>query len=300
MIHAFDVDDAKSYGQEEAVILQNIKFWIAKNKANNRHFYEGRTWTYNSIKAFVELFPYWSKKQIERILDSLEAQGVLLKGNFNVSLYDRTTWYAFTDSYLEKCNFPKGEMEVTEWENGFYQTGKSYIKTDIKPYSKPDNKYLSSAKAEGEKKAKKVETVEERELRESIFDFISNANKAIISLGGVSEDPAKYYRQVKKLIEADERITVQVLKDTFNRYFAIRNGFAWRGKTKSIKQFMFSFQEIYQSINNNEENSTRTNVSGSATIAEKRGFTDAVEILRARKYAFTNSGLSPNDIGRQE
>jgi hypothetical protein len=158
----------------------------------------------------------------------------------------------------------------------------------------------TSAKAEVEKKEKKVETVEERELRKSIFDFISTANKAIVAHGGVSEDPVKYYRQVKKLIEADERITVQVLKDTFNRYFAIRNGFAWRGKTKSLQQFMFSFQEIYQSINNNEENPTRPNATGASTIAEKRGFTDAVEILRQRKYAFTNSRLSPNDIGRQE
>jgi hypothetical protein len=31
--HIFDVDDAVKYGFKEAVILGNIKFWIAKNKA---------------------------------------------------------------------------------------------------------------------------------------------------------------------------------------------------------------------------------------------------------------------------
>ena len=68
MTHQFDAGIAEIYGVEIAIMVQNFAFWIAKNKANNRNFYEGKTWTYNTIKAFNELFPYWSESQIRRIL----------------------------------------------------------------------------------------------------------------------------------------------------------------------------------------------------------------------------------------
>ena len=48
MKHIFDVDIAKEYGVNEAVILESMNYWIQKNKANGKHFYEGEYWTYNS------------------------------------------------------------------------------------------------------------------------------------------------------------------------------------------------------------------------------------------------------------
>jgi hypothetical protein len=95
--HHFKVRDAKRYGITEAILLYNLKFWIAKNKASGKHFYKGRTWTYNSYKAFSELFQYLSESQIKRALASLVEQGAILKGNFNKKRYDRTNWYALAD-----------------------------------------------------------------------------------------------------------------------------------------------------------------------------------------------------------
>ena len=65
MKHSFDVELAKEYGILEAILIQNIYFWIEKNKANKKHFYDGRYWTYNSKKAFSEMFPYASERQIK-------------------------------------------------------------------------------------------------------------------------------------------------------------------------------------------------------------------------------------------
>ena len=48
---------AERYGFEEAVFLDAIVFWYRTNKAENRNFRDGRWWTYNSIKAFEEVFP---------------------------------------------------------------------------------------------------------------------------------------------------------------------------------------------------------------------------------------------------
>jgi hypothetical protein len=95
--HHFKVRDAKRYGITEAILLYNLRFWIAKNKANGKHFHNGRTWTYNSCKAFGELFSYLSESQIKRALASLVKQDAILKDNFNRMPYDRTNWYALTD-----------------------------------------------------------------------------------------------------------------------------------------------------------------------------------------------------------
>lgn len=102
MQHSFDVQEAVNYGLEEAIMIWNLRFWIIKNKANKKHSYLGedgilRTWTYNTNEAFQKLFPYWKKGAIERNLTRMIDKGILVKGNFNATKYDRTAWYAFSD-----------------------------------------------------------------------------------------------------------------------------------------------------------------------------------------------------------
>ena len=116
MEHHFNLKAATLFGVEEAVLLHNIFFWIEKNKANKRHFYDNNYWTYNSLEAFAKLFPYWSKRQIERIINSLIKKGALVKGNYNTSSYDRTSWYAITETV--KTIYANGEMEETNPLNG--------------------------------------------------------------------------------------------------------------------------------------------------------------------------------------
>ena len=93
----FDIDVAIQYGEREAVIIQLFQFWISKNKANNKNFYNGHYWTYNSVEAWQQLLPLYTKKQLRSTLDNLCQQGVLIKGNFNKNKFDRTCWYAFSD-----------------------------------------------------------------------------------------------------------------------------------------------------------------------------------------------------------
>ena len=99
MTYSFDTELAQKLGVNEAILLQNIVFWLLKNKANNSNYYDGRYWTYNSHKAFKELFPFWTENQIRRILESLFEKGVILKGDYNSSPYDKTKWYALSDKY---------------------------------------------------------------------------------------------------------------------------------------------------------------------------------------------------------
>ena len=115
MDYHFDVEHAKRWGVEEAIFLQNLIYWLRHNKANRKGHKDGHTWSYNTLEAFGELFPFWSVKQIRRIVASLVQQKVIIKGCYNDRAYDRTCWYALADeSLLElpaQTVCPNGQMD---------------------------------------------------------------------------------------------------------------------------------------------------------------------------------------------
>ena len=143
MVYNFDIDVAKEYGVDEAIMIANFQYWIIKNKASNKHFYNGHYWTYNSTKAFVELFPFWNQRHIELVLKKLIEKGILIKGNYNQSAYDRTCWYAFADE--EKWIYNIKEIHLQKNVNGNTEKCKPIPdnKPNIeKPNKKPDKEYI--------------------------------------------------------------------------------------------------------------------------------------------------------------
>lgn len=146
MEHSYDIEMAVQHGPLAAIFIKNFQFWITKNKCAGRNRRDGRTWTYCTLKELVGWYPYFTRRQIETILNNLVKKGIILKGNYNKSGYDRTNWYAFVNepefikdyakptktSISQNC-----EMEITEWGNGNHETvspipdTKSTIKTTI-------------------------------------------------------------------------------------------------------------------------------------------------------------------------
>ena len=112
MYYSFDVNAAARYGVEEAVLLEHIRFWCEKNAANPDCQKEGRCWMYASAARLAEHFPFWSVPKIRRLLKSLVRQGALLEGRFGRFAFDRTLWYAisetassmFQNRHLQKAN----------------------------------------------------------------------------------------------------------------------------------------------------------------------------------------------------
>lgn len=167
MEHSFDIEIATNFGLIEAILLNNIWWWVEKNKANGNNYYDGNYWTYNSTKAFAELFPYVSQKQIQNALKNLINEGILITGNYNKSVYDRTLWYAFTEK--GKCIMQKREMEDEEKANGICEIVKPIpnintdnINTNNKQNNRPSKQQLEEEfeqlwamypKKQGKKKA---------------------------------------------------------------------------------------------------------------------------------------------------
>jgi hypothetical protein len=196
---------AVAYGTNESLFLTNLCFWIEKNKANRAHFHKGRYWVYNTMEAWAELFPYFSKDQIRHLIDKLKRKKILLVGTFNRTRYDRTQWYSVSDDVLslyasgnipektvkpeEKPIRPGGQMDVADlphpsapqgewmWDFSHIEAGdlpdrSGKFPTPI-PYIKPDDKQADAAAPKKEK---------EQEATAAGSDTINNLQDEIRAL----------------------------------------------------------------------------------------------------------------------
>lgn len=97
-----DTTLAKALGLNEAIVLQQVHYWLEINKRKNLNFVDGRYWTYNSIKKWhEENFSFWVEKTVKRTFSNLVDKGVLVTGNYNKQKMDRTLWYSID---YEKLN----------------------------------------------------------------------------------------------------------------------------------------------------------------------------------------------------
>ena len=110
----FSMEIATRFKCVKLAILYN--FFLHKitiNASLNKNFIEGRTWFFDTISQISAEFPYWSVKQVERMINQLVDRKVLIKGNFNQKKYDRTLWYAFKNedlsgiSRIREMGFPQ-------------------------------------------------------------------------------------------------------------------------------------------------------------------------------------------------
>jgi hypothetical protein len=87
---------AEAIGLNEAIILQQINYWLVIHKKANKqsHFRDGRWWVYNTAEGWQENFPWWSIPTIRRTLTKLRDAGFLLASDrYNKMPQDRTLWY---------------------------------------------------------------------------------------------------------------------------------------------------------------------------------------------------------------
>lgn len=89
-------------GLNEAIVLQQVHYWIEINKKNNNNFHDGRYWTYNTINDWQEEFPFWSAETVKRIFKRLRKRNLVITNNYNKIKRDRTLWYTINYEELEK------------------------------------------------------------------------------------------------------------------------------------------------------------------------------------------------------
>ena len=187
--HHFNVEVAKECGVNASILFTNIAYWVEHNRANRANFHDGTYWTFNSMKAFSELFPYFSQKQINTALKKLEDEGLIATGNYNKLPFDRTKWYAVTKkghSFLQNEELPteqKGEMHFPEKSNEILPLGQMTFDHKVEPIPdiNTDKKHNIENIKKERKKGKKEQTnydqiinnlVANEEVKNELYEFI--------------------------------------------------------------------------------------------------------------------------------
>lgn len=136
---------------DEAIVLNQLNYWIERNKDANRNFRDGHYWVYNSYEAWRKQdFPVWSATKIKRIFTSLEGKGIVLSANYNKLAIDKTKWYTIDYDKLKKFieEYSKGQNETPKDQNETSKdaddqsTGQNDQTLDQSERTLPDTNYI--------------------------------------------------------------------------------------------------------------------------------------------------------------
>lgn len=203
MTHFYDVEIAREYGLEEAVIMQMLIFWIEKNAACGRNWRDGRTWTYNSASSMAVLFPEFSQRKIKRILQSLKAQGLIITGCYNKIAYDRTAWYSIADEdkyisagCLERARELRGAGDADSAGQNGCDDGPEMARCQagVGPYTGRDQptytRYIPDKKTDivPDQEASPSQKAEKSFLKPKLEDIESYAKEKSLSI-----DPSRFF-----------------------------------------------------------------------------------------------------------
>lgn len=98
----FDPELAAVLGLNEAIVLQQVHYWLCINRDKKRAFKDGFYWVFASYPEWNKQFPFWSESTIKTTFQRLEAKGILVSANYNSAKYDRTKWYRISYETLSK------------------------------------------------------------------------------------------------------------------------------------------------------------------------------------------------------
>ena len=250
MEHSFDIEVAQEHGIAEAIFIKHFQFWIAKNKANGSHQHDNRTWTYNSNKAFAELFPYLSTQSIRTALKHLTERGVIITGNYNDNPYIKTLWYAFADENKWICQLQ--QTDLLKSTNGFVKNDKC-INTDIDYTDNKPNKKTTNNISPSIPQGDVIEWSEEEELFE----------KFRLAYQGSKNGHDTEFKNFKK--HKDWKEVVRFLLPAYERQESIREQqkreTGWRPQPKNLKTWINN--RCWEEEINYGSNTTTTQSAGS-------------------------------------
>ncbi len=89
-------------GLNEAIVLQQVHYWLEMNRKRKRNYHKGRYWTYNTMKKWQKEFPFWSIETVKRTFKRLKDANLIITNNFIIYQMDRNLWYTINYEELEK------------------------------------------------------------------------------------------------------------------------------------------------------------------------------------------------------
>lgn len=120
---------AEIIGLREAIILQQIHYFIIIATEKGDNYKDGYYWTYNSAVKWQKQFPFWHVNTIRNALKNLENKSVLITGCYNKMRGDRSKWYRINYEKLNEILKPFNKT----CEKGLTRNVKSDLTNIVQP-----------------------------------------------------------------------------------------------------------------------------------------------------------------------
>lgn len=115
---------AKKVGLNEAIILQQMHYWLNPN--HNKNLINEKHWVYNSYDEWQRQFPFWSKETVKRTINSLEKQEIIYSEKLSDHKFNHRKWYTINYEQLqavEKRPDRSGQNDPIEKNNLTHSDG---------------------------------------------------------------------------------------------------------------------------------------------------------------------------------
>lgn len=91
---------AIAIGLNEAMVLQQIHYWIDITRETGNKPINGRYWIRKTTEDWSRQFPFWSEITVKRAIKGLCDRGLVIRDNLNKNKQDRTLSYTIDQSAL--------------------------------------------------------------------------------------------------------------------------------------------------------------------------------------------------------
>lgn len=186
---------AKVIGLEPALVVQQIHYWL--KQSNHRH--NDRVWIFNSLEEWLEQFPFFSRRSLQRIFKTLKKRKLLIVEQRPG--FDRRNWYSIDyeafDCLITECEIQPLKKVRPSRQNGA-NDGAKMARSDSAKMASSDGAKMAPTYTENPENTKEVPAP-----RLSAGDF----NRRLMAyhdtriVGGIP-DGGKQGRAIQKLHDA--------------------------------------------------------------------------------------------------
>ncbi|MBN9413743.1 MAG: hypothetical protein J0H12_07500 [Candidatus Paracaedimonas acanthamoebae] len=104
---------ARKIGLNEAIVLQQMHYWLHRNRDKSRNSHR----VYNTSEQWQKQFPFWSIDTLRRTIVSLKSQGLIIDTKVNQKKPNQCFGYTINYEALENikaCNNRTGQNDTIE------------------------------------------------------------------------------------------------------------------------------------------------------------------------------------------
>lgn len=227
-----DRELASVIGLNEAIILQQMQYWIKKST----HEIDDKKWIYNSVSQWKEQFPFWSESTINRTIRNLEEKELLFTGNYNRDRRDRTKWYSINylqlDVIMKNAISQNDECNLSNCDNASSQDDLMQDVNLTKPLPKITTEITTNnntSSCDDKSNSRKTDVVDFDLVIDAYNDAVEDKLPKVVKMTSARKNA------VKKLLKEFNEPTFQNLANYFydfvekaNRFYFGENDRGWR------------------------------------------------------------------------